>query len=66
MISCSSLFGCREMVSFVPLKIRSGSVLITGIDIILNVINISYGEPEFTHHQKRSSLSNNAVVGALR
>jgi hypothetical protein len=53
-------------VSFVLLKIRSVSALIAGINSISNAIDISCGEPEFAHYQKRFSSSNDAVVGVLR
>jgi hypothetical protein len=49
-ISSLSLFCYEEIVSFVLLKIRSVSALITSINSILNAINISCSKPEFTYY----------------
>jgi hypothetical protein len=64
--SSLSLFQFREIVSFVPLKIRSVSALIAGIDSISNAIEASWGEPEFSHHLKRLTLSSKAIGEPLR
>jgi hypothetical protein len=48
-ISSPSLFRAGERVSFVPLKTRSVSELIAGIDRISNAIAVSCGEPELAH-----------------
>jgi hypothetical protein len=64
--SSLSLFRLGEIVSFVLLKIRFVSALIAGIDSISNAIKASWGEPEFSYHLKRLTLSSKAMGELLR
>jgi hypothetical protein len=64
--SSLSLFRFRKIVSFVPLKIRSVSALIAGIDSISNAIEASWGEPEFSYYLKRLMSYSKAIDELLR
>jgi hypothetical protein len=62
---CSpSLFQLGEIVSFIPLKTRSVSALIAGINSKLSAIVASYVKPEFAYYLKRF-LSLSITVGGL-
>jgi hypothetical protein len=52
-------------VSFMPLKIRSISVFIAGIDSMSNAIDVSCVESEFIYYLKRSISSVTTVIRAL-
>lgn len=61
-----SRFRFCEIISFAPLKTRSVSALIAGINSKLSVIIISCVKPEFTYYLKRFSSFSIAVDGPLR
>jgi hypothetical protein len=65
-ISSPSRFRFGEIISFIPLKTRSVSALIAGIDSKLNTIVASYIKPEFTHYLKRFSSLRIAIDDPLR
>jgi hypothetical protein len=65
-ISSSSRFRFGKIVSFAPLKTRSVSVLIAGIDSKSSTIVASYVKPEFAHYLKRFSSLRIAMDGLLR
>jgi hypothetical protein len=66
MISSPSRFRFGEIMSFAPLKTRSVSALIAGIDSKLSAIVASCVKPEFAHYLKRFSSLRIAVDGPLR
>ena len=64
-ISSPSLFRAGERVSFMPLKTRSVSELIAGIDRISDAIAVSCGEPELAHQLMILKFLSMAVVELL-
>jgi hypothetical protein len=66
MIFSPSRFRFGEIISFAPLKTRSISALIAGIDSKLSAIVTSYVKPEFTYYLKRFSSLRIAINGLLK
>jgi hypothetical protein len=66
MISFPSRFRFGEIISFAPLKTRSISAFIAGIDSKLSAIVISCVKPEFIYYLKRFSSLRIAVDSPLR
>jgi hypothetical protein len=66
MISSPTRDRLGEIVGLAPLKIRSVSELIAGIDSISKAIWVSCVDSELAHHVKRLLSGNSAVGDALR